>query len=208
MAGVLVEQPRGERVIGEVPGPWKTVTVISAVRLSGVGASLAFERATDTPAFQTYVEEMLVPQLQPGDVVIWDNLKPHQDEQVHQAVERTGACVEPLPPWSPDLTPIEKMWSKVKEFLRSVAVRTAEAVYGAMEALRAVRLQDIWGWFGSCGLGVIERLKSSAQKPSADRRRACRDRGISHGGEPPPPPSSVTAGSNPIVCAQPKRKPL
>lgn len=181
--------PRGERVIGEGPGRWKTVTVISAVRLSGVGGSLAFEGATDTPAFQTSVEEMLVPQLEPGDVVIWDNLKPHQDEQVHQAVERTGASVEPLPPWSPDLTPIEKMWSKVKEFLRSVAARTTEAVYGAMgEALRAVRLQDIVGWFGSCGVGVIERLKSSAQKPSADRRCACRDRGVSHGGEPPPLP--------------------
>ena len=113
--------PRGERVVGEVPGKWKSVTLISALRLSGVGASLAFEGATDTPAFQTYVEEMLAPQLRPRDVVIWDNLKPHQDAQVCQAVEQVGASVEPLPPWSPDLTPIEKMWSKVKEFLRSVA---------------------------------------------------------------------------------------
>jgi transposase len=145
--------PRGQRVDGEVPGQWKSVTVISAMRLSGVGASLAFEGATDTPAFQTYVEEMLVPQLRPGDVVIWDNLKPHQDEQVRRAVERVGATVEPLPPWSPDLTPIEKMWSKVKGLMRSAAARTTEAVYDALgRALRRVHVQDIAGWFRSCGL--------------------------------------------------------
>jgi transposase len=180
--------PRGERVIGEVPGQWKSVTLISAMRLAGVGASLAFEGATDTPAFQTYVEEMLVPQLCPGDVVIWDNLKPHQDEQVRRAVEQAGATVEPLPPWSPDLTPIEKMWSKVKEFLRSVAARTTEAVYDAMgQALRAVRPRDIVGWFGSCGLGVSEGLKFAAPKRSGDRRRAGSDRGARPEGEHPPP---------------------
>jgi transposase len=108
---------------------------------------------------------MLVPQLRPGDVVIWDNLKPHQDAQVRQAVERAGATVEPLPPWSPDLTPIEKMFSKVKEFLRSAAARTTEAVCGAMgDALRAVRGSDIVGWFGSCGLRVAESLKATAQE--------------------------------------------
>jgi transposase len=150
--------PRGERVYGEVPGQWKSVTVISAVRLSGVGASLAFEGATDTPAFQAYVEEMLVPQLRPGDVVIWDNLKPHHDEQVRRAVERVGATVEPLPPWSPDLTPIEKMWSKVKGFMRSAAARTTEAVYDALGgALRQIRVQDIVGWFRSCGLRLPNR---------------------------------------------------
>ena len=179
--------PRGERVYGEVPGKWKSVTLISALRLSGVGASLAFEGATDTPAFQTYVDQMLAPQLRPRDVVIWDNLKPHHDAQVRQVVERVGASVEPLPPWSPDLTPIEKMWSKVKEFLRSVGARTTEAVTGAMgEALRAVRLQDILGWFGSCGLGVTKRARSAAPKSSADPRHACRDRGVSHEREPPP----------------------
>jgi transposase len=180
--------PRGQRLSSEVPGKWKSVTLISAVRLSGVGPALAFEGATDTPAFRTYVEEMLVPQLRPGDVVIWDNLKPHQDVPVRQAVGRAGATVEPLPPWSPDLTPIEKMFSKVKEILRSVGARTTEAVYDAMgQALRAVHLQDIVGWFRSCGLGVTERLKAPTPRRSDDHRRAGRDRGTSHEGEHPPP---------------------
>jgi hypothetical protein len=69
--------PQGERAVGTVPGQWKSVTLISALRLSGMVAPLAFEGATDTPAFQTYVEQALAPQLRPGDVVIWDNLKPH-----------------------------------------------------------------------------------------------------------------------------------
>jgi transposase len=180
--------PRGQRVYGEVPGKWTSVTLITALRLSGVGPALAFEGATDTPAFQTYVERMLVPQLRPGDVVIWDNLKPHRDAQVRQAVEGAGATVEPLPPWSPDLTPIEKMFSKVKEFLRSAAARTSEAVCGAMgDALRAVRPSDIVGWFGSCGLRMAERWKAAPPHRSTDRRRAGRDRGTNYEGEHPPP---------------------
>ena len=89
---------------------------------------MAFEGATDTPAFQTYVEEMRAPQLRPGDVVIWDNLKPHQSEEAIEAVEAAKARVVPLPPWSPDLTPIEEMISKVKESLRSAAARTTESL--------------------------------------------------------------------------------
>ncbi|MGE5756178.1 MAG: IS630 family transposase [Planctomycetaceae bacterium] len=144
--------PRGERVVGTVPGRWESVTLISALRLSGVAAPLAFEGATDTPAFQTYVEQALAPQLAPGDVVIWDNLKPHKDAHVKQAVERTGARVEALPPYSSDLTPIEGMWSKAKGFLRSVAARTTDTLYDAMgAALRAVDPEDIVGWFRSCG---------------------------------------------------------
>src|SRR4051794_35089091 len=179
--------PRGQRVYGEVPGQWTSVTLITALRLSGVGPALAFEGASDTPAFQTYVEQMLVPQLRPGDVVIWDNLKPHQDAQVRQAVEGVGATVEPLPPWSPDLTPIEKMFSKVKGVLRSVGARTTEAVYEALgDALRAVRPQDIVGWFRSCGVCVRDALGSAVSKRSAEGRRTGPEGGVSHEGEPPP----------------------
>jgi transposase len=179
--------PRGQRVYGEVPGKWTSVTLISALRLSGVGASLAFEGATDTPAFQTYVEELLVPQLRPGDVVVWDNLKPHLDASVRQAVERAGATVEPLPPWSPDLTPIEKMFSKVKGVLRSVGARTTEAVYGALgDALRAVRPQDIVGWFRSCGVCVRDALEPAVSKRSAEGQRTGPEGGVRHGGEHPP----------------------
>jgi transposase len=145
--------PKGERVYGSVPGHWESRTLISGMRWSGVVAPWTFAGATDTTAFQTYVEEVLVPTLRPGDVVVWDNLKPHHDAAVVRAIERVGAHVEPLPPWSPDLTPIEKMYSKVKEFLRAAASRTTEALVNAMGAgLRSVRPEDIRGWFRSCGL--------------------------------------------------------
>jgi transposase len=161
--------PRGERVVGTVPGQWKSVTLISALRLSGVVAPLAFEGATDTAAFQTYVEQALAPQLRPGDVVLWDNLAPHKDPRVKQAIERAGARVEPLPPYSSDLTPIEELWSKAKEFLRSVAARTTDAVYDAMGvALRAVCPEDILGWFRFCGWCGEEKLKSPGSVDSVD----------------------------------------
>jgi len=88
--------------------------------------------------------------LKPGDVVIWDNLKPHKSEGAIQAVEAAGARVEPLPPWSPDLTPVEEMISKVKGAMRSAAARTTEAVYAAFaSALHDVTPEDIAGWFRS-----------------------------------------------------------
>src|SRR5512143_1290313 len=149
--------PRGARVVGTVPGQWTTVTLISALRLSGVMAPLAFEGATDAPAFQTYVAQVLAPQLQPGDVVIWDNLKPHQSAEVKQLIEQAGAELVPLPPYSSDLTPIEELWSKVKTILKSAAARTTEALYDVMgPALRSVRPEDILGWFGSAA-GVAGR---------------------------------------------------
>lgn len=145
--------PRGQRVCGSVPGQWTTVTLIAGLRLSGVVAPLAFPGATDAVAFESYVTQALAPQLQPGDVVIWDNRKPHQVAGARRAVEEAGATLLPLPPYSPDLSPIEGLFSKVKTWLRSAAARTTEAVYDAMgAALRAVSPEDIRGWFKACGL--------------------------------------------------------
>ena len=111
-------------------------------------AALAFPGATNTDVFENYVEEVLVPELKPGDVVIWDNLKPHQSEEAIEAVEAAGARVVPLPPWSPDLTPIEEMFSKVKGAMRSAAARTTETVYAAFgSALHDVTPDNIAGWF-------------------------------------------------------------
>jgi len=142
--------PVGERVHGAAPGHWDTVTLICGLRLSGVTAPVIFEGATDTAAFESYVEQVLAPQLRPGDVVIWDNLKPHKAKPAVEAVERAGACVVPLPPWSPDLTPIEEMFSKVKGALRSAAARTTGAVYEVIgSALHDVSPEDISGWFRS-----------------------------------------------------------
>src|SRR3954469_2584197 len=124
--------PVGQRVDANTPGRWESITLTCGLRLSGVTAALAFPGATNTDVFETYVEEVLAPELKPGDVVVWDNLKPHESEEAIEAVEATGARVVPLPPWSPDLTPIEEMISKVKGSLRSAAAaRTKEAVYAA-----------------------------------------------------------------------------
>lgn len=142
--------PVGERVHGAVPGHWDSVTLICGLRLSGVTAPMVFRGATDTPAFQSYVEQVLVPELRPDDVVIWDNLQPHKAAAVVAAVEQAGARVVPLPPSSPDLTPIEEMFSKVKGALRSAAARTTVAITGAIgSALHDVSQQDILGWFQS-----------------------------------------------------------
>ena len=142
--------PVGQRVYTNTPGRWESITMTCGMRLSGVTAPLAFRGATNTDIFESYVEDVLVPELKPGDVVVWDNLKPHESEEAIEAVEAAGARVEPLPPWSPDLTPIEEMVSKVKGAMRSAAARTTEAVYGAFaSALEDVTLDDITGWFRS-----------------------------------------------------------
>src|SRR3954467_1331421 len=140
--------PVGQRVYADTPGRWESITLTCGLRLSGVTAALAFPGATDTDVFETSVEEVLAPELKPGDVVIWDNLKPHESEEAIEAVEAAGARVVPLPPWSPDLTPIEEMVSKVKGAMRSAAARTKEAVYEAFgSALHDVTPENIAGWF-------------------------------------------------------------
>ena len=143
----------GERVEGAVPGHWESVTMVSGVRLSGIVSPMAFVGAMDTPSFESYVEQILIPELHVGDVVVWDNLKPHQSRVARRSLRKVGARLIPLPPSSPDVTPIEKMDSKVKTILRTLAARTTTAVYAAMDiALKSVHGKDILGWFRSCGL--------------------------------------------------------
>src|SRR4051794_15545863 len=140
--------PVGQRVSTNTPGRWESITLTCGLRLSGVTAALAFPGATNTDVFETSVEEVLAPELKPGDVVVWDNLKPHESEEALEAVEAAGARVVPLPPWSPDLTPIEEMISKVKGSMRSAAARTKETVYAAFgSALHDVTPENIAGWF-------------------------------------------------------------
>ena len=141
--------PAGQRVSTDTPGRWDSITLTCGVRLCGAMAALAFPGATNTVQFEDYVAEVLVPELRPGDVVIWDNVKPHESEEAIEAVEAAGARVVPLPPYSPDLTPIEEMFSKVKDVVRSFAARTTGAVYAAFASgLHEVTLEDIAGWFG------------------------------------------------------------
>jgi transposase len=140
--------PRGERVHATAPGSWQNVTLIVGLRAGEVVAPMAFGGALDANVFRTYVEGALAPQLLPGDVVVLDNLRPHKDAAAVAAIEAVGARVEPLPAYSPDLNPIEEMFSKTKNYLRSVAARTTEAVMEAMgQALELVTQSDILGWF-------------------------------------------------------------
>ena len=128
------------------------------MRLCGPMAAEVFPGATNAVMFEDYVEEVLVPELRPGDVVIWDNVKPHKSEEAIEAVETAGARVVPLPPYSSDLTPIEEMFSKVKNVVRSVAARTTGGVYAAFASgLHEVTLEDIAGWFGDRAAYAMQR---------------------------------------------------
>jgi transposase len=129
------------------------VTVIAALGLGGVRAPLTFSGGTNAATFQVYVEQVLVPALHAGDVVVFDNLAAHLSPEVAEAIERAGARVLPLPPYSPDFTPIEEMFSKFKECLRRLAVRAKDHLVDAIaDALRQVTSQDILAWFGQAGL--------------------------------------------------------
>jgi transposase len=140
--------PQGERVQAAAPGAWQNVTLIAGMRTSGVVAPMALPGAVDQVVFQTYVQEALVPELREGDVVVMDNLQPHKNRAVIAAIEAVGARVEPLPVYSPDLTPIEELFSKTKSYLRTVAARTTDKVMVAMgQALDRVTVSDILGWF-------------------------------------------------------------
>ena len=140
--------PAGERVQATAPGAWKNVTLISGMRQAGVVAPIALPGATDRLVFETYVEQALVPELQRGDVVVWDNLASHNSVSAIAAIEAAGARVMPLPAYSPDLMPIEEMFSKIKEGLRSIAARTVDGVIEAMgNVLNQITPHDILGWF-------------------------------------------------------------
>jgi len=145
--------PRGERVEASEPASWESVTVIAAMGLDGVRAPLAFPGGVNAAIFESYVEQVLVPALRPGDVVVFDNLRSHLGPAVAEAIGRAGARVLPLPPYSPDYTPIEEMFSKFKQFLRRVGARAKEHLYDAIgEGLREVTVQDVLGWFRHAGL--------------------------------------------------------
>ena len=106
--------PRGERAGGSVPTSWSATTVIAAMGLDGVKAPLVFSGATDTTAFQEYVDQVLTSELKPGDVVVFDNLKAHLAPGVEESIKNADATVLPLPPYSSDYNPIEELWSKFK----------------------------------------------------------------------------------------------
>jgi transposase len=117
---------------------------------------MTVEGAADANVFEAFVQKVLAPTLSSGDIVVMDNLSTHKVPRIIRSIEQTGARVLFLPAYSPDLNPIEKMWSKVKEFLRATKARTAEALLIAIAAaLNTVTPQDAVGWFASCGYRII-----------------------------------------------------
>lgn len=146
---------KGERCFDATPfGHWHTTTMLSSIRLDGSTECMVFSGALNRKLFESYVEHMLAPTLRPGDIVVMDNLRAHKSSKVVDLIQARHAEVRFLPPYSPDLNPIEKMWSKVKQFLRAAQARTENALFEAIgAALRHVTAGDAHGWFRSCGYG-------------------------------------------------------
>lgn len=144
---------RSERAVEAVPhGRWKTTTLIHAIDVCGTRAAMITDGPTNAAVFETFVEWLLAPKLQPGDVVILDNLGSHKSAKAVAGIEAAGARVLYLPPYSPDLNPIEKVFSKVKAFLRFAAARTKETLWDAIAfALDTVTPDDCRNVFRSCG---------------------------------------------------------
>jgi transposase len=144
---------RGERAMGSVPhGHWKVLTVLGAISISGVVAAMTVDAATDSDVFRTYVAEGLAPALRPGQVVVLDNLPAHKAPGVREALAAVGCRLLYLPPYAPDLNPIEMAWAKVKGWLRSAGLRTvAELERGVGAALDTITAQDARGFVRHCG---------------------------------------------------------
>ena len=149
---------KGERCVDSTPcDHWKTVTILSSVRLDGTTEALVFEGAVDRKMFDAYIQKILAPALRPGDIVVMDNLSTHKSKDACAAIALRQAEVLFLPAYSPDLNPIEKMWSKVKQIVRGIKLRTdAELMEATATALNAVNGQDAQGWFGSCGYATSQ----------------------------------------------------
>jgi transposase len=149
--------PRGERLVDSAPaGLWQTSTLVAAIRLDGVVAPMVVNGPLNGESFAQYVESSLVAELTPGDIVVMDNLPVHKSKRVADAIEAAGGMLVFLPPYSPDLSPIEPMWSKVKTLLRAAAARTFEAVVTATsDALRSISAEDCDGYFTHCGYDAL-----------------------------------------------------
>lgn len=128
--------PRGQRCVAAVPhGHWKTTTFIAGLRQEGLTAPLVVDGAMDGEIFLAYVQDFLCPTLKPGDIVIADNLGSHKVAGVQQAIEAAGASIRYLPPYSPDLNPIEQVFAKLKTLLRKAAKRTVDALWDHLGSL-------------------------------------------------------------------------
>jgi transposase len=143
----------GQRLLARIPfGHWKTTTLIAALDSNGVRCSTVVDGAVNGDVFEAFVKQVLLPQLTPGDIVILDNLSSHRRASIQTLIESAGAQLLFLPPYSPDLNPIELVFSKIKQLLRSLACRTREALWHTMQSvLDQVTTSDAANCFRHCG---------------------------------------------------------
>jgi len=148
--------PRGRRIAEATPqGHWQVLTTLGALALRGIVGAMTVEAATDGDVFLAYLEHVLGPKLQVGDVVVMDNLSAHKVEGVRQLIRARGAELLYLPPYSPDFNPIEQCWSKIKLILRTLKARTTEALEQAVaQALAAITPDNARAWFAHCGYSI------------------------------------------------------
>ena len=153
LAPLYAYAPIGQRAFFEIPrNRGKNTTLLTSLHEGGMGPSMAVEGATTARVFETYVERLLAPALRPGQVVVMDNLAAHRPKRVRELIEARSCELIYLPPYSPDLNPIEEALSKVKHILRKIGARTKETLIEAMgRALAAVSGQDANGFFTHCG---------------------------------------------------------
>lgn len=136
MARLRGRAPKGQRLRAGIPhGHWKTTTFVAGLRLSGMVAPMVLDGPINAAAFHVYVEQILVPELSPGDIVIMDNLGSHKGKAVRDAIESAGARLVYLPPYSPDFNPIENAFAKLKALLRKAAERTVDGLWDAIGRL-------------------------------------------------------------------------
>lgn len=145
--------PKGERLVAKAPhGHWQTTTLIAALGVEGIRCSTVVDGAVNGDIFEAFVEQVLVPELRPGDLVVMDNLSSHKRARTRRLIERAGAELVFLPPYSPDYNPIEMVFSKVKQLLRSLACRTRRALWEAMQSvLEQITPSDAQNCFRHCG---------------------------------------------------------
>ena len=153
MTRLRARAPKGERAYGRVPrNRGRNTTLVASMTHEGMGPCMAVVGSTKKAVFEAYVERVLAPTLSAGQVVILDNLGAHRGERVRELVEGRGCELVFLPPYSPDFSPIEEAFSKIKALLRRAAARSREALLEAIgRALRAVTPADAAGFFGHCG---------------------------------------------------------
>jgi transposase len=153
MTRLYARAPKGERAYGKVPrNRGKNTTLLASMTSEGMGPCLAVEGTTTKAVFEAYVEQVLAPSLRDGQVVIVDNLGAHKGERVRELIEGQGCELMFLPAYSPDFSPIEEAFSKIKALLRKTAARTREALVEAIGgAISAVTPEDVVGFFGHCG---------------------------------------------------------